>query len=196
MTPSINTPAFPEEEVETSLPGQPLFYVSKIKHAQKFPMNSRGFLYYYVPPGQSPIAGELRFRVTPTSNPASFDEGHNLTTLNGFYWRMQFHAMPEALRNLALRDQPITPTVDTEHILEVDARTPALHYLEQPFFFKFEHAYITIACIHNGDVQRIRFYNPTRDSRESLNPGTHNGGIGITPYRGMYGNLTLCMSSK
>ncbi|KAF9042428.1 hypothetical protein BJ165DRAFT_1406083 [Panaeolus papilionaceus] len=44
-----------------------------------FPSGTRGFLYYYSPSDRPRIAGQLRFRVTPSEDPISFPHGHDLT---------------------------------------------------------------------------------------------------------------------
>ncbi|KAF9031316.1 hypothetical protein BJ165DRAFT_1599301 [Panaeolus papilionaceus] len=44
-----------------------------------FPSGTRGFLYYHSPSDRPRIAGQLRFRVTPSDDPASFSHGHDLT---------------------------------------------------------------------------------------------------------------------
>ena len=58
--------------------------------ARVYPPGTRGFMYHHVPPNtaSSPLAGErLRFRVTPSRDPASFATGTNLLNENGQPWR-------------------------------------------------------------------------------------------------------------
>ncbi|KAI1781648.1 hypothetical protein LXA43DRAFT_859785, partial [Ganoderma leucocontextum] len=52
-----------------------------------FPAGTHGFLYYSVPPNSSPLAGELRFRITPSRDPQSFATGSVLLTERGMPWR-------------------------------------------------------------------------------------------------------------
>ena len=53
----------------------------------RFPEGTRGFLYYHLPPaGVPPAAGELRFRLTPGDDPASFDQGSDLQMETGLPW--------------------------------------------------------------------------------------------------------------
>ena len=68
-----------------------------------------GFLYYYVPPNGSPLAGELRFRVTPTRDPSSFATGSDLLTDLAIPWRYPLYKMVhrpsyQALIALLLQD--------------------------------------------------------------------------------------------
>ncbi|KAM5536375.1 hypothetical protein V8D89_009973 [Ganoderma adspersum] len=55
--------------------------------SNRFPPGTYGFIYYHVPPYSSPLAGELRFRVTSSRNPASFTAGTDLLTERGMPWR-------------------------------------------------------------------------------------------------------------
>ncbi|RPD54422.1 hypothetical protein L227DRAFT_479740, partial [Lentinus tigrinus ALCF2SS1-6] len=45
-----------------------------------------GFLYYYQPPHAPPLAGELRFRITASVDPASFPSGVDHTIQQGVPW--------------------------------------------------------------------------------------------------------------
>ena len=55
--------------------------------SDRFPPGTHGFLYYHVPPCSSPLSGELRFRLTPSRDPASFAEGSDLFTERSMPWR-------------------------------------------------------------------------------------------------------------
>ena len=58
-------------------------------HWQEERSSFGGFLYYYHEPTRMPpLAGELRFRITPTPDPASFRDGSDLRTEGryGFIW--------------------------------------------------------------------------------------------------------------
>ncbi|KAF9030170.1 hypothetical protein BJ165DRAFT_1411436 [Panaeolus papilionaceus] len=46
-----------------------------------FPDGTRGFLYYHTPANRPRISGQLRFRITPSDDPASFPCGYDLDTL-------------------------------------------------------------------------------------------------------------------
>jgi hypothetical protein len=45
---------------------------------QIWPDHSKGFLYYHTPPNRPRIAGEVRFRLTPTNDPSTFEQGTDL----------------------------------------------------------------------------------------------------------------------
>ena len=61
--------------------------------AGKFPPNTRGFLYYHAPPSGLPLAGEVRFRVTPSADPTSFASGFDLVTERGLRWYLPMYRL-------------------------------------------------------------------------------------------------------
>jgi hypothetical protein len=74
-----------------------------------FPEGTQGFLYYRLPKdGAPPTASELRFRVTPTNDPASFAQGSDLLHPNGLPWGIPLLAMVANLGAVpAKKYQPI-----------------------------------------------------------------------------------------
>ena len=90
-----------------------------------FPPNTTGFLYYHVPPYSSPLAGEVRFRITPSSDPDSFATGSDLLMENGVPWRIPllYVAGRDAfndLHALLLQDGLVTPQV-LDSVMSVEA---------------------------------------------------------------------------
>lgn len=57
-----------------------------------------GFFYYHMPAGRPAISGEVRFRVTLTSDPASFSEGYDLMNphVTAIPWRIRLVNMPHS----------------------------------------------------------------------------------------------------
>jgi hypothetical protein len=81
-----------------------------------FPACTQGFLYYHSPPSIPPVAGEVRFRLTPENNPELFDLGRDLHTRNGLPWRIPLLAMSgnnshKHLLQLLLADGLVTPAL-------------------------------------------------------------------------------------
>ncbi|KAL6298077.1 hypothetical protein BKA93DRAFT_812686 [Sparassis latifolia] len=79
-----------------------------------FPPNTRGFLYYYSPSPETPLAGEVRFRLTQDSSLTDFASGTDLLLGNGVHWRIPLLLIASALRYapmraLLLRDGLVTP---------------------------------------------------------------------------------------
>ncbi|PIL30043.1 hypothetical protein GSI_07955 [Ganoderma sinense ZZ0214-1] len=65
-----------------------------VPHASSsFPAGTHGFLYYHVAPYSSPLAGELRIRVTSSRNPVSFATGSDLLDERGMPWRYPLYKM-------------------------------------------------------------------------------------------------------
>ena len=65
----------------------------------KFPAGTHGFLYYHIPPYSSPLAGELRFRITPSRDPASFAAGSDLfTERDNMPWRYPLYKLVHRAR--------------------------------------------------------------------------------------------------
>ncbi|PIL30044.1 hypothetical protein GSI_07956 [Ganoderma sinense ZZ0214-1] len=61
--------------------------------SSSFPAGTHGFLYYHVGPYSSPIAGELRIRVTSSRDPASFATGSDLLDERSMLWRYPLYKM-------------------------------------------------------------------------------------------------------
>ncbi|TBU54993.1 hypothetical protein BD310DRAFT_826839 [Dichomitus squalens] len=80
----------------------------------KFPPNTAGFLYYHIPPYSPPLAGEVRFRVTFSPDPASFTQGYDLLMDYGVRWNIPLLYMTDkkeytGLHTLLLQDGLVTP---------------------------------------------------------------------------------------
>lgn len=64
-----------------------------------FPPRTRGFLYFKSEAELSPLAGAVRFRITPTDSPSSFSEGEDLLWPSGCPWQVM-------LAQIAVRTYP------------------------------------------------------------------------------------------
>ena len=60
-----------------------------------YPPDTKAFLYYSTLPGKPRIAGELRFRVTSSDDPASFESGSDLVDKNGQTWSRPLFVLPK-----------------------------------------------------------------------------------------------------
>ncbi|KAF7297327.1 hypothetical protein MIND_00966000 [Mycena indigotica] len=56
-----------------------------------FPEDARGFLYYYSPSDQNPIAGSLRFRLAKEATRKAFIEGSDLRMDHGIPWALPIY---------------------------------------------------------------------------------------------------------
>ena len=98
----------------------------------KFPPNATGFLYYHRPPFCPPLAGEIRFRVTSSSDPAGFASGSDLLTALGLPWKipllyMAVSKLYTTMRALLLQDGLVTPQLlETASAAAKTLRSPDL----------------------------------------------------------------------
>ncbi|GLB38767.1 hypothetical protein LshimejAT787_0506320 [Lyophyllum shimeji] len=76
-----------------------------------FPPDARGFLYYHCDPSFPPTAGEIRFRLTPDDNPATFEHGTDLIDRDGLPWSIPLWkiANTASLKEQVIRDELVQP---------------------------------------------------------------------------------------
>lgn len=122
---------------------------SRLEHTV-FPYGTHGFFYLARAPGLPLLASELRFRVTYSSSPASFELGHDLTLSYGLPWSMSFlsllrrKAWRPLLDTLCHDKATITQLVHAYHGLFADQASRrdlisrVVHSWKQPFVFHFE----------------------------------------------------------
>jgi hypothetical protein len=114
-----------------------------------FPDDANGFFYYFTPSKASPIAGQLRFRITPSADPSSWSSGRDLCWPRmNIEWMVpllkivQDRPMHSALRTLLLADKLISPEL-VERCMELRkwrgtlGTQIVLDGLEQPFYTSF-----------------------------------------------------------
>ncbi|KAA1473681.1 hypothetical protein DENSPDRAFT_840154 [Dentipellis sp. KUC8613] len=104
-----------------------LHYGMKNRQWHRFPPDTRGFFYYYTPhesdspnvstPPQSP-PGELRFRQTPTDDPAGFAEGHDLLHCDGLPWSVPLERVATSAASGVIRDMLLRDKLISEELLE------------------------------------------------------------------------------
>ncbi len=85
---------------------------------EMFPPDTRGFLYYRTPWGP-PLAGELRFRLTPTPDPATFSTGSDLVTANGVPWNIPLYSIPLRMRYRSLQAQLLQDGLVSQHTFDL-----------------------------------------------------------------------------
>jgi hypothetical protein len=135
------------------------------RDTQPFPPGSHGFLYYTTPPGLPPTAGEIRFRITPTSSPASFNQGTDLLAPYGMPWRIQVLSRIsslswESLVDVLLRDSQITHFVLSEMkaIVGPGRQTKPMNCffsLEQPFPYNFSTRMDAFCTVVKGKLAKF-----------------------------------------
>lgn len=144
-----------------------LIYDTIPNGGRAFPPGSHGFFYYYLPPGAPSVAGQIRFRLTPTSSPDSFHQGTDLLTTFGLPWT--YHLLPGVHRmahrelwNHLFRDKLTSPSVlsEWEAILENLPTRPRpsstiLYSLDEPFPYDFSATKHIFWLMANGKLHRI-----------------------------------------
>ena len=112
----------------------------------RFPEMTAGFLYCHRDPRLPPRTGEIRFRVTNSADPASFQSGFDLLRHDGeLPWSIPLVLSKSPLRELAIQDgllDPIIPDPPTRWW-----RNPFLAFLEQPFTLNVENETTMIALL-------------------------------------------------
>ena len=143
-------------------------------HWQKERSSFGGFLYYYHEPTRMPpLAGELRFRITPSPDPASFRTGSDLRTEGryGFVWGIPLSAIAQyetfwPIRRLLTVVDGIVP----RDVMDLADRTyiPSprtargmryLHEFGQPFILPFSQSSHSFAFV--GE-RRVAVVNITK----------------------------------
>ncbi|KAG6841598.1 hypothetical protein C0991_009354 [Blastosporella zonata] len=121
-------------------------------HRYHFPDKTHGFLYCHRNPNLPVTAGQVRFRLTTSADPASFEEGTDLMRHDGALpWSIPLlHlrlAATAPLEALAIQDGLIEPhSLDAIRSIAVDGKHSHLRlgfflaYLEQPFVICLEKA--------------------------------------------------------
>lgn len=141
-----------------------------------FPQGTDGFLYYYSNPRLSPMLGEIRFRITPSSSPKSFDEGADLLLPRGSPWCIPFLILVTAkkyqkLREVLLRDGLITNDL-VDQCARVIQQTDFLvtrhhryiHSLKYPFYMDFG-SYGTHRVIGDDKLLHVNLSSPLFQER-------------------------------
>ena len=155
-----------------------------------FPSHARGFLYYHQPLNMPPIAASVRFRCTPSNDPATFNQGSDLLRLNGLPWDI---SMPTILhiRSSQIRDYLLHAKIVTEaqmlqwkSVLNGKLIHPylALYRLDQPFLVRFHSAGLRLTAIVRDFFGHIYLQHIFRDMRGQHIKYTN----GTSPYKGLF----------
>ncbi|EIW62442.1 uncharacterized protein TRAVEDRAFT_42808 [Trametes versicolor FP-101664 SS1] len=116
---------------------------------KRFPMHTHGYLYYHLAPNAPALSGQVRFRITPTNDPALFSSGEDLLGTDHFPWRLPLISLATR-KNYAglfrrLRDDGLL----SEHVVRAISSLPPgtaqlnacfsriVHALGQPFLLVF-----------------------------------------------------------
>jgi hypothetical protein len=154
---------------------------------QRYPPNTKAFLYYSTAPGKPRIAGELRLRVASSDDFASFESGSDLLLLNGRLWARPLYTLSkfyvplyEKLREDGLISDDLDTVLSTMPTEKILFRRSKLFYtLYDTFVIDFSNISTIFIVVTEQGVERLLFENIFFDAR---------GMCKSTPYTGAYTN--------
>lgn len=143
----------------------------------RWPDGTRGFLYYHCGAESRPHqndqdeiapAGQLRFRITESDDPATFAMGHDLKSANGVVW----YTFPNPSSNntiwrLLVNDglqSPLPPSVKRQQPRSIRSTYSTISRIDQPFLVELKRRFlgINIALKGTEHVVQTLLWNPFR----------------------------------
>jgi hypothetical protein len=137
----------------------------------RFPDHARGFFYYYSPVGFSHIASSIRFRCTPSNDPATFNQGKDLLTPLGLPWE---YSMPSILcaPSAYIQDYLVHAGLVTEdqithlkHILNGRHMSRIFWRFDLPFSIHFNRSGVAHTVAVRSHCEKMRLHFPFLDCR-------------------------------
>ncbi|TFK52156.1 hypothetical protein OE88DRAFT_1657249 [Heliocybe sulcata] len=92
-----------------------------------FPPDSHGFLYWHLAPDAPPVSGQVRFRITKSSHPATFPSGRNLQLPDGRTWYISLFEIARASQYSGLRALLLSEELVTANVLDAALNISAPH---------------------------------------------------------------------
>ena len=169
---------------------EPGMKMTNLKPRSSYPPDTKAFLYYFTSPERPRIAGELRLRVAPSDDPASFESGSDLLLPNGRPWSRSLCTLPKYGAALygKLREERLVPD-------DLDAALSTLH--SKVPRYRYNQLLYTLNDTFVVDLSRYKPYFTvvTEEGMEDLVlegafwewRTTHEG----APYTGAYTNYHL-----
>ncbi|TFK38661.1 hypothetical protein BDQ12DRAFT_723009 [Crucibulum laeve] len=137
-----------------------------------FPQETKGYFYYFQPPNLPEIAGEVRFRCMDSSDPAGFEDGHDLrlpdrTIWRTALWRIQATAGYKGLADFLRKDGIVKQeTLDICAGLGLPVQTKDVIFsLNEELYMDFSRASRRYWIVGHGHAKPvlIRFCNSPQD---------------------------------
>ena len=160
---------------------------SGIRRYLTYPPDTKAFLYYYTLRERPRIAGELRFRVTSSDDPASFESGFDLLKSNGQIWSRPLFILSKWYTPLyeKLREEQLVPD-DLHRLLSTFPdgfckyrRTQFLYSLNDTFIIDFSHHMRNLIVLTEQGMAKLHFLASFIDKRAKYKS---------KPYTGAYTN--------
>ena len=148
----------------------------------KFPALARGFLYYKLPALAPPHAGQIRFRITPSSDPASFVDGYDLPhSVNPLPWSILLRRVVHPRYYIALlsqlRHDGLVAEEDVGELICLRPNKPvsdvahSLYACREPFWLRFGTTTSTFEILTTTEdgllvVEYVRLDLPQQDAQK------------------------------
>ncbi|TFK46571.1 hypothetical protein OE88DRAFT_1667622 [Heliocybe sulcata] len=100
------------------IPGVDLSYCRQGRTRLAFPSGTQGFLYWHLEADAPALAGQVRFRITTSSDPATFPEGHDLQLPDGRTWNISIFRIARMSSYAGLRAQLLSDKLVTVQLLD------------------------------------------------------------------------------
>ena len=132
-----------------------------------YPAHMKAFLYYYMSPKKPRISGEVRLRVTPKSDAASFKWGSDLLLPNGQPWSRPLLFLPkyyfplyEKLREEGLVPDDLDRVLSTlpSNILMYNRGRRCLYTFNDTFIVDFSSGFLVLFAITEKGFEMILYY--------------------------------------
>ncbi|TFK52151.1 hypothetical protein OE88DRAFT_1807115 [Heliocybe sulcata] len=91
-----------------------------------FPPDSHGFLYWYLEPDAPHLSGQVRFRTTTSSDPATFSSGRDLQLPDGGTWHISLFEIARGSKYSGLRAQLLSEELVSAKVLDTALNISAL----------------------------------------------------------------------
>jgi hypothetical protein len=168
-----------------------LYDMSCSKIFSLYPTDTKAFLYYFTSPIKPRLAGELRLRVAPSDDFASFESGSDLLTANGQPWSRPLSVLPKHSIPLyeKLREDRLVPD-DLDAVLLTFAQripqyrqTQILYTLNDAFIVNFSNIVVSLWVITERGMEILRLTGLFNQDRDIIRY--------FMPYTGAYTNHHL-----
>ncbi|TFK46181.1 hypothetical protein OE88DRAFT_1648743 [Heliocybe sulcata] len=120
-TKNVRFPLAPEQ------PSVEMRYFNLGPRKIRFPPGSRGFLYWHLDPDAPLLSGQVRFRITTSSDPATFPNGRDLQLPDGGTWNISLFDIARRSTYSGLRAHLISETLVTTKVLYAAMTISASH---------------------------------------------------------------------
>ncbi|TFK52878.1 hypothetical protein OE88DRAFT_1792132 [Heliocybe sulcata] len=152
-----------------------------------FPSDTQGFLYFHLDADAPALAGQVRFRITTSSDPATFTEGRDLQLPDGRPWNISLFQVARRSIYAAYRAQLLSDKLVTEELLvaalsvSASSGTRTVHpNFKSSFTWKFgqtfpvelESSSISVWSLGNSEGQRLYLRYPFSLLQQNI-PPTH-----------------------